>query len=135
MLKNKKQLSEAQKAVRPILEEIRHLLEEIKHSCTIEHVANSLTDIVKTYEEKYDLKEPKPTLREYINANARGAYHNFMFTIGSNKFNVTDCYEFVQYGNAKLLDMFRVIDDDQRENCGGCAQYFCNHYLTIEKIK
>ena len=35
MSKNNKQLSEAQKAVKPVLEEIRGLLEEIKHSCSI----------------------------------------------------------------------------------------------------
>ena len=135
MSKNKKQLSEAQKAVKPVLEEIRCLLEEIKKSCSFNYINNTLANIVKTYEEKYDLVTPKPTLREYINANARGAYHNFIFTIGSNKFNVINCDEFVEYGNAKLLDMFLVYDDDMRDNCGGCDQYLCNHYLTIEKIK
>lgn len=135
MSKNNKQLSEAQKAVKPVLEEIRGLLEEIKHACSIEHVANSLANIVKTYEEKYDLAEPKPTLREYMDKYSRGAYHHFYFNINGNKFNVIGCNDFILYGNAKLLDMFLVVDDDTRDNGAGCDQYACNHYLAIERIK
>ena len=135
MSKNNKQLSEAQKAVRPILEEIRSLLEDMKKSCSLNYINNTLFNIVETYEEKYDLVEPKPTLRQYMDRKACGAYHHFYFDINSNKFNVTGSNDFIQYGNAKLLDMFLVVDDAMRDNGAGCDQYVCNHHLTIERIK
>lgn len=135
MSKNNKQLSEAQKAVKPVLEEIRCLLEEMKRSCSNQYIGNTLANIVKTYEEKYDLAEPKPTLREYMDKHSCGAYHHFYFNINGNKFNVIGSNDFVQYGNAKLLDMFLVYDDDMRDNGAGCDQYECSHYLTIERIK
>ena len=81
---------------------------------------------------EYGLLPKYPTLREYIRENSRGAYHNFIFNLGSHEVKVTSVFDFVSIYKQELLDMFFVVKDRKEDNGGNCENYECNHYLEIE---
>lgn len=81
---------------------------------------------------EYGLLPKYPTLREYIRENSRGAYHNFIFHLGSHEVRVSSVFDFESIYKKELLDMFVVTGDRKEDNGGNCENYECNHYLEIE---
>lgn len=75
------------------------------------------------------------TLREYINANSKGSYHQFVFNIGNKEIDITSVSDFEYYYNPHFLDDYVVIADDKTSNNGDCTSYVCKHRLNIKKAK
>ena len=95
----------------------------------VEHLGCDREDISINSEVKE--MEEMVTLREYINANASGAYHNFVFRIMGQKVDVCGVHEFERIFRPELLDHFIVVDDKQEEIGNNCENYHCTHNLTI----
>lgn len=74
------------------------------------------------------------TLRDYIKSEERGAYHNFIFDIGSIHFRTTGIDDFETYYNKDLLDRFYVIGDERKDYGDNCENYVCDHNLTLQMI-
>lgn len=74
------------------------------------------------------------TLREYIKSEESGAYHNFIFDIGSIHIRTTGIDDFETYYNKDLLDRFYVIGDDRKDYGDNCENYECDHNLKLQMI-
>lgn len=71
------------------------------------------------------------SLRDYIHAKSFGAYHHFLFTIGTLQIDICSTEEFDAVFQPKLLDEYYVIKDDKTENGGNCENYQAIHRLSI----
>lgn len=89
--------------------------------------------LVKKIKRENGLLPKYQTLREYINDNSSGSYHQFVFYLGNIKVNVCDVWDFEHYYQPHFLDDYVVIKDDKSDNGGNVEQYEATHELTIEK--
>lgn len=74
------------------------------------------------------------TLREYINKKENGAYHSFIFDVGSIHVKVINVSEFEMFYNKDILDRFYVVADNEKSYGDNCENYSCEHNLTLEMI-
>ncbi len=99
------------------------------------YLGNGVDDIIKKIKSKYQIEEKLPTLREYINEHAKGAYHRFIFEISYITITVCDVYDFESFYNKDLLDQYYVTGDKKEYFGNNCTNYECRHHLTLERIK
>lgn len=85
---------------------------------------------------KYGLKTNKPTLRDYLKEHSKGAYHSFIFSIYNTHIEVTGVEDFEALYKAELLDKYKVIKDEMKDNQDYRGDnYRCEHYLELERIE
>lgn len=87
---------------------------------------------IKDIKNKYGIKEKILTLREYLRAYSRGAYHHFIFDINFVKIDVIGVEDFERVYQPQLLDKYYVVRDITKEYGGDCTNYQCEHNLIIE---
>ena len=96
----------------------------------VDHIDEAKITIFKKEKEM----ERPLTLREYMQENASGAYHNFIFEIAKLKCNVIGVDDFETYYNKDLLDRFYVLSDAEESYGDNCENYGCDHHLTLQMI-
>ena len=121
--------SEKQKIVLEVLEQVDNWFKpaDFASGYEKENYFSKITSI-KSY---FGIKEKYLTLREYINKISCGAYHTFIFSIGSIHFETMDVVEFEHYHNPNLLDKYFVISDNRKSYGCNCENYHCEHYLEL----
>ena len=126
---NEVKLTEKQEIVKEVIAKFEEKIEKLS---PYDYNTWEFRKLIKSMKKEYGLIPKYQTLREYINENSRGAYHDFIFTIKGISINVCSVSDFQKTFNGVLLDKFLVVEDKQSDNGGNCENYTCYHHLTLE---
>ena len=87
--------------------------------------------VVNTIKEKYGIKPPYLTLREYIKFNSHGAYHTFKFKLCDKEVSIDSLEDMLSDDYCVLYPHtkdYYVVEDKQKSNGGNCENYHADHY-------
>lgn len=129
---NKNILTDEQKLVKEVIDKINKEL-NIEWNSYGKIYKEDFDRIIKKINKEYKLIPKYDILRDYLKEHAMGAYHKFIFYIDGKEMNCIGAYDFEQYYNSRLLDMYVVVKDEQKNKGENCENYECVHKLTIEK--
>lgn len=91
--------------------------------------------VIEAIKEKYGIKPPYLTLRQYIKHSSLGAYHTFKFKLCGREVCIDSINDMLSDEYCDLYihtKDYYVIEDKQVDNGGNCENYHCDHYLVLE---